>query len=1093
MSKLYLRRRGDQYSEHGAIQADSPASSETGWTRFRLSADDGLETVRFDPSAQAGIYRLRGMRWLDAATGAELLRYSAQTLRDEATGVGGVRLPGESPDALEFWTFDDDPYIEVPWPRALDGQMRSISLEVEWNCDPMSTADAAAIAMDLLGDDEAALLASVAKGDGAAGNGVLDLPSLAASQRIVFQRLAEWETRHVAQARLHEAAVTQLREHIDGLHSRALEERLRLVRAGEAARVETGIELQQLTARVDTTHAALSAQLAEVVQRLDQALQQHAAREQVLEAALRRQSEQLDELLLPPSFRVRRALKAMPSALRRIGARTVRRLRGWTDFIRIRTFMLSPLGDVEPIADAPVGTAWRSTGDDPRFALVPQQTGSPSAGWYVLRLALKPREGYAFVEPSLYVDYGVGMTEAGKVTFRLDPDKPTQDVLIKLAGDARAIRFDPSTQPCSFDATAFSLRKMTRPEAALRLVGPVLRELVRSPRHLAMAFRDALKALRAGGVAEVESRLRALHESRSRDASYACWVARFDTLSREDLARMAGQLESLATRPTFSLIVPVYNTPARWLHRCIDSVLEQTYPNWELCIADDASTQAHVRQILDEYAARDARIRVVYRERNGHISAASNSALELATGRYVALLDHDDELPAHALFLVAERLQREPDLKLIYSDEDKIDESGRRYDPYFKPDWNPDLFHSQNFVCHLGVYDTQLVRSVGGFRVGYEGSQDYDLALRCVEKLEPGQIGHIPHILYHWRSVAGSTALAAGEKSYTNDASQRALQDHFARQKQAVLVERTAQGYFRCRYALPETLPTVTLIIPTRDRVDLLRMSVQSLLERTDYPALDILIVDNQSCEARTLAYFEELKNEPRVKVLRYDEPFNFSAINNFAAKQATGEVIGLVNNDIEVIHADWLREMVSHAIRPEVGGVGAKLYYPDGRIQHAGVVVGFGGVAGHSYQRMARDYPGQMNRANLVQAMSSVTAACLLLRREVFEAVDGLDAGLQVAFNDIDFCLRILDQGLRIVWTPFAELYHHESASRGYEDSPEKLARFHREIRFMQERYGERLTQDPAYNPNLALEGEPFELAWPPRAVYSFRAGEAN
>jgi len=338
--------------------------------------------------------------------------------------------------------------------------------------------------------------------------------------------------------------------------------------------------------------------------------------------------------------------------------------------------------------------------------------------------------------------------------------------------------------------------------------------------------------------------------------------------------------------------------------------------------------------------------------------------------------------------------------------------------------------------------------------------------------------------------LPGSTALATDEKDYAKSAAERALRSHFERVGMRAEVSGIVGGYHRVRYSLDMALaPLVSLIVPTRDRLDLLRVCVSSILERTRYPNFEIVIADNQSREAETLSYFEEIRCDPRVRIVAYDRPFNFSAINNFAATQAQGEIIGLVNNDIEVIHAEWLEEMVSHALRPDVGAVGAMLYYPDDRIQHAGVIVGYQGVAGHAYQGKPRNTPGQLGRARLVQELSCVTAACLLMRAEVYAAVGGLDEGLQIAFNDVDFCLRIRRAGYRIVWTPFAELYHHESASRGYEDSPEKLARFHREIAFMQERWSDTLLHDPAYNPNLALDGDLFALAWPPRVAYPFRA----
>jgi len=513
-------------------------------------------------------------------------------------------------------------------------------------------------------------------------------------------------------------------------------------------------------------------------------------------------------------------------------------------------------------------------------------------------------------------------------------------------------------------------------------------------------------------------------------------------------------------------------------------VRNQLYPNWEFCIADDASSQPHVRRILEKYQAKDLRIKVVFREENGHIATASNSALEIVSGDFIALLDHDDELAERALYMVAAELNAHPEADLIYSGEDKIDKKNKRYAPYFKPDWNPDLFLSQNCVSHLGVYRTSAVKEIGGFRVGYEGAQDWDLAMRVVEQIPASRIRHIPHILYHWRSIPGSTALATEEKDYTKEAQAKLLTSHFDRLGLDVEIIFIANMHcWRTKYAVPQPPPLVTLIIPTRNGFDLLSRCVESIYQKTTYPNFELLIVDNQSDDPRTLEYLQQLARERGVHVLRYDAPFNFSAINNFAVRHAQGEVIGLINNDLEIISPDWLEEMVSHALRPEIGAVGAMLYYPNDTIQHAGVILGLGGVACHAYVRKPRGYTGQMGRAVLLQNVSAVTAACLILRRAIFEEVGGLDEEhLSVAFNDIDLCLRIREKGYRNLWTPYAELYHHESASRGCEDTPKKRARFRAEIDYMKQYWEASLLNDPTYNPNLTLDTEDFALAFPPR-----------
>jgi GT2 family glycosyltransferase len=542
----------------------------------------------------------------------------------------------------------------------------------------------------------------------------------------------------------------------------------------------------------------------------------------------------------------------------------------------------------------------------------------------------------------------------------------------------------------------------------------------------------------------------------------------------------------MTNRPLISIVMPVYNTPEPYLRAAIDSVRRQLYPKWELCIADDASTTAHVKNILQHYRAVDSRIKVCYRATNGNISAASNSALTLAEGSFVALLDHDDTLPEDALFVVAATLDGDPEIDMIYSDSDNIDANGRRFGAYFKSDWNPDMILSQNFFCHLGVFRRDLIEKIGGFRSGYDGSQDYDLVLRVLRETTSNRICHIPHILYHWRAVPGSVAFDSGEKPHAVERARQAITDHMA--ENGIIAEVSASScplFHRVHYALPQPTPRLTIIIPTRDRVDLLRQCVEGVMHRTNYPDLEILIVDNQSKEKATHTYLDQLNAEPCIRVLSYDAPFNFSAINNFAVGRATGSLLCLLNNDIEVINRDWLKEMASHAVRAGIGAVGALLYYPDGRIQHAGVLVGVGptGVAGHAHFGLPRGEFGYFGRVALVQNLSAVTAACMVMPKAVFEEVGGFnEKDLAIAYNDVDLCLRIREAGYRIVWTPHAELYHHESASRGPDiTDPNKIARFEEEASYVLTRWAHILNRDPYYNPNLGLDGA-FGPAFPPR-----------
>ena len=566
--------------------------------------------------------------------------------------------------------------------------------------------------------------------------------------------------------------------------------------------------------------------------------------------------------------------------------------------------------------------------------------------------------------------------------------------------------------------------------------------------------------------------------------SYERWVTTYDTLTNDRLSAQRESSRHFPRRPLISILVPVYNTPEKWLSKAIASVGAQTYSNWELCLADDASTAPHIRPLLEKYAADDPRIKVSFRPKNGHISAASNSALELASGEFIALLDHDDELTPHALYEIVCAHNADPTTDFFYSDEDKIDEEGHRHEPYFKPDFLPDLFLGQNYTSHLTVYRAALMRKAGGFRVGYEGSQDWDLALRVVSLMpDHKKIRHIPKILYHWRAIPGSTALLSSEKNYPVKAAKKALTDHFARLKQTVELIPVPGDHWRVKYPLPAKPPLVSLLIPTRNGLKFLQRCVDSILEKTTYPNYEILIIDNGSDDPATLTYFKTVAAKKSVRVIPYDAPFNYSAINNFAAKQAKGTVLGLLNNDLEVIHADWLHEMVAQSLRPAIGCVGAMLYYPNDTVQHAGVIIGLGGVAGHAFRDFNRGTEGVFNRARLVQNYGAVTAACLLIRKEIFDQVGGLDEKhLAVAFNDVDFCLKVRAAGYLNLWTPFAELYHHESASRGVEDTPEKHERFRGEVETMMQRWEKELKHDPAYNPNLTLELTDFTLAAPPR-----------
>lgn len=636
-----------------------------------------------------------------------------------------------------------------------------------------------------------------------------------------------------------------------------------------------------------------------------------------------------------------------------------------------------------------------------------------------------------------------------------------------------------------------------RVTAPLRAAGRFLRNnrglnvwrAVRRAGGMRRAVGKAMRILRDEGVGALMGRLRAIFASpagavNSASDSYPAWVARYDTPTERQLHALARRIDALPLQPLISVVLPVYNTPEKWLRRAIESVVKQFYDNWELCIADDCSSEPHVRKVLEKYRDRDSRIKVVFRESNGHISATSNSALELASGEFVALLDHDDELSSDALLWVVDEINRHPDAALIYSDEDKLTVDGQRQDAYFKSDWNPDLFLSHNMISHLGVYRTDVIREVGGFRQGFEGSQDWDLALRVTEKIGEQQIRHIPRVLYHWRLIPNSTSMGVEAKPYAVQAAIKAISEYLERRGITASVgEADGNWGVRVRYPLPEKRPLLSIIIPTRNGLALVRKCVESIVAKTTYSSYEIIIVDNGSDDPETLDYFSALQKSNTARVIRDDAPFNYSALNNRAVAQAQGSVIALLNNDVEIISPDWADEMVSHALRPEIGAVGGRLLYPDDTVQHAGIILAGDLIAFHAHKYLPRPHPGYFGRAGLIQNFSAVTAACLVARKAVYEEVGGLDENLTVAYNDVDFCLKLREKGYRILWTPYAQMYHHESASRGYDDmQQEKKQRLKIEAQLMRNRWGQLLHNDPAYSPNLALDLEDFSLAWPPR-----------
>lgn len=587
--------------------------------------------------------------------------------------------------------------------------------------------------------------------------------------------------------------------------------------------------------------------------------------------------------------------------------------------------------------------------------------------------------------------------------------------------------------------------------------------------------RKGLGYLKRNGLKNTLRRIK-LEQTKQSDESYQQWIAENENW---DINAIKAEIAEFNYQPVISILMPVYNVEEKWLAKCIESVQNQFYPNWELCMADDHSTDASVRPLLEKYAAKDSRIKLVFRSENGHISRATNSALEIASGEFTALLDNDDELAPIALYEVVKRLNRNSELDLIYSDEDKIDMAGKRFDPAFKPDWSPDLLLGTNYISHLGVYRRSIMEKIGGFRVGYEGSQDYDLVLRFTEQTTAERIAHIPQVLYYWRILPSSTAADQSTKSYAFDAGLKAVQAAIERRGIKAKVSHAAgNGLYDVDYqVLAKEL--VSVIIPTRNGYDDVKRCLDSIIEKTTYPNYEIIMADNGSDQSEMQELYQNYQKQlgERFVVESIDIPFNYSRINNLAAKAAKGKYLLFLNNDTEVITPEWMTKMVSFAQFERIGCVGAKLYYPNNTIQHAGVILGMGGAAGHGHHTFPRGDFGYFGKLEINVDYLAVTAACLMIRAEDFAEVGGFNEELTVAFNDVDLCLKEYKKGHNNVWLHGVELYHFESQSRGYENTPEKQARFEKETKYMEETWTEYIENDPYYNPNLTRVGGDFSV----------------
>ena len=527
---------------------------------------------------------------------------------------------------------------------------------------------------------------------------------------------------------------------------------------------------------------------------------------------------------------------------------------------------------------------------------------------------------------------------------------------------------------------------------------------------------------------------------------------------------------TFAYAPKISVVVPAYRTPSAFLKQMLESVLAQTYVNWELCIANGSPEDKEMCQILDGYQAQDPRIRWQPLKANLGIAENTNAAFEMAQGDYIGLMDHDDLLAPNALFEVVQALNTDPRPEVVYTDEDKVTmDLKEHFQPHLKPDFNLDLLRSNNYICHFFTVSRAIVEKVGGFRREYDGAQDYDFIFRCVEAA--GCVAHVPEILYHWRTHKASTADNPASKMYAFDAGKRAIEAHLERTGTQGVVSHTKDlGFYRVQYPVQGS-PLVSVIIPNKDEKDTLQACIRSIRENTSYKHYEILIVENNSTTDEIFEYYKQLSKEPDVRILRWNGVFNYSAINDFGAKNARGDYFLFLNNDITVITPDWMEEMLGICQRREVGAVGVKLLYPDNTIQHAGCVVGMGGIAGHMFVDMPAERTGYLHKASILQDMSAVTAACMMVKRDAFEKAGGFTKELAVAFNDVDLCLKIRREGYLVVYDPYAKLYHMESKTRGLEDSKDKVRRFQTEIEYMRSHWIQILKKgDPYYNKNLSL-----------------------
>ncbi len=584
----------------------------------------------------------------------------------------------------------------------------------------------------------------------------------------------------------------------------------------------------------------------------------------------------------------------------------------------------------------------------------------------------------------------------------------------------------------------------------------------------------ALRYFKRNGLSATLDRAKVKLTKQDTQNAYFYWRKKYE-IKPEEIEAQRG--EHFSYEPQFSIVIPLFNTRPKFLKEMVDSIRNQTYSNWELCLADGTGEKSPLIPILKDYAAKDSRIRYEVLTENKGISENTNAAIRMAGGDFIVLADHDDIMPANALYECAKALNENASIDVIYSDEDKVDMNGRKYfEPHFKSDFNVDLLCSMNYICHLFVVKKELMEQVGMLRSEFDGAQDHDFILRCCEKAK--NIHHIPKILYHWRCHIDSTAANPESKMYAFEAGKKAVEEHYKRIGVPAVVEHGQfYGMYRTKYQWKEQ-PLISILIPNKDHIEDLQKCMNSIEEKSTYKNYEFIIIENNSTEQETFDYYKEIEKKENVTVLYYKDEFNYSKINNFGVEHANGEYLLLLNNDTEIINPDCLSEMLGYCMREDVGIVGARLYYEDDTIQHAGVVIGFAGMAGHAFIGSSRFDNGYFSRIICAQDYSAVTAACMMTKKSLYREVGGLTEEFRVAFNDIDYCMKVRETGKLVVYNPAAELYHYESKSRGLEDTPEKVERFNSEVARFIDRWNKQLQEgDPYYNPNLSLNKADFSL----------------